>query len=191
MPLFDEPNNVNELIQPTAARTATKNYAFGGYNQFGFSNLARNISDNTATKLPYRFAGAQAVYFPPNGRIYIFGGMNYDGFLDTVFEFNPLNGSIRGMSAKLPEKNNRAFRRIFLRNRQNLSVRRKYRERSEKLGFGIQPADRHYGENERGSARSDCSFSGSCVVAISRSAKNIHHRGQRPKRLGTKLHNRI
>ena len=95
MPLFDEPNNVNELIQPTAARTATKNYAFGGYNQFGFSNLARNISDNTATKLPYRFAGAQAVYFPPNGRIYIFGGMNYDGFLDTVFEFNPLNGSIR------------------------------------------------------------------------------------------------
>ena len=81
MPLFDEPNNVNELIQPTAARTATKNYAFGGYNQFGFSNLARNISDNTATKLPYRFAGAQAVYFPPNGRIYIFGGMNYDGFL--------------------------------------------------------------------------------------------------------------
>lgn len=108
MPLFDEPNNVNELIQPAAAHAIVnnqaRNYAFGGYNQFGFSNLARDITNNTTAKLPIRFAGAQAVYFPPNGRIYIFGGMNETGLLDTVLEFSPSNGGIRVMSAHLPEK---------------------------------------------------------------------------------------
>lgn len=105
MPLFDESNNRNELILPAMANNGSVNYLFGGYNQYGFSDRAINLSaDTIVNHFPVWFAGAQAVYYPPNGRIYIFGGMDYNGLLDTIFEFSPQNGTIRTMSAKLPEK---------------------------------------------------------------------------------------
>lgn len=90
------------LAQAASARTASQTFIFGGYNQFGFSNIVLNRTTGLyAGRMPKALAGAVAVFYPPNGRIYLFGGYNEKGMSDTILEYNPSNGQSRTMSGRL------------------------------------------------------------------------------------------
>lgn len=88
------------IAQPVVAL----DYMFGGYNTDGFSSTIRGLPGGSGIgNLPTTLAGAEAVYYPPNKRIYIFGGRNQYGLLNTVYEFDTQNKSIRNMSAHFPK----------------------------------------------------------------------------------------
>lgn len=91
------------IAQAAVVTTPSGNtYIIGGYNQFGFSSRILRMSDGTFVNLPVSVAGSAAAYYPPNGRIYIFGGFGNTTAYNTIWEFNPANNAVRTMSAKLP-----------------------------------------------------------------------------------------
>ncbi len=89
------------LAQTTTARTGTQTFVFGGYGKFGFSNNIYNSTGGYVGVMPDALAGAAAVYYPPNGRIYIFGGFNESGLSDKIYEYDPVRNQFRTMSAHL------------------------------------------------------------------------------------------
>lgn len=92
---------VRGLAQTTTATTPSQTFVFGGYNEFGFSDLVLNGAGTYTARLPIPLAGAAAAYNGQNGRIYIFGGFNQSGMSDKIFEFNPSTNQFRTMSAHL------------------------------------------------------------------------------------------
>ncbi|MEK7493636.1 MAG: kelch repeat-containing protein, partial [Patescibacteria group bacterium] len=91
------------LPQGLAQAAIANDYVFGGYNQFGHSDKVFRLSDGTlVASLPIAISGSTAVYYPPNGRIYLFGGFDSAKAYATIWEFNPANQTFRTMSARLP-----------------------------------------------------------------------------------------
>ncbi|MEK7520174.1 MAG: kelch repeat-containing protein, partial [Patescibacteria group bacterium] len=91
------------LFPAVAEAAAAGGFAFGGYGIDGFSSRIQTIpSGAPVANLPVPLAGAEAVYYPPNDMIYIFGGRNGQGYSNRVYEFNPATRAIRQMAANLP-----------------------------------------------------------------------------------------
>ena len=91
------------LPQGLAQAAVAGNYIFGGYNQFGHSNKVLRLSDGSfVAALPFAISGSTAVYYPPNGRVYLFGGFDSLKNYNAIWEFNPANNTVRTMSARLP-----------------------------------------------------------------------------------------
>lgn len=97
-------NNIGDT-RPIAQPAVALDYTFGGYYGGGFSDEIRGLPGGSAllTELPAALAGAEAIYYPPNNRIYIFGGRNQYGLLNTVYEFDIKNQTVRNMSAHFPK----------------------------------------------------------------------------------------
>lgn len=118
--LFEmRPNYSAQIVNPVSGTTVTlpsgiahaavagtpsgDGLIIGGYNQFGFSHRIIRVSDGAVlANLPIAVAGSAAVYYPPNGRTYIFGGFDDSTSYSTIWEFNPVNNTVRTMSARLP-----------------------------------------------------------------------------------------
>lgn len=94
---------VTTIPQGLAQATVADDYIFGGYNQFGHSSKVFRLSTGTVfASLPIAISGSVAVYYPPNKRIYLFGGFDASQSYSTIWEFNPTNKTLRTMSARLP-----------------------------------------------------------------------------------------
>ncbi|MBI5913235.1 hypothetical protein HY839_02210, partial [Candidatus Azambacteria bacterium] len=94
---------VISLPQGLAQAAVANDYVFGGYNQFGHSDKVFRLSTGAlVASLPVALSGSAAVYYPPNGRIYLFGGFDSAKAYNTIWEFNPTNQTLRTMSARLP-----------------------------------------------------------------------------------------
>ncbi|MCR4322824.1 MAG: hypothetical protein NUV61_01925, partial [Candidatus Azambacteria bacterium] len=94
---------VTSLPQGLAQAAVAGDYVFGGHNQFGHSNKVFRLSTGAfVATLPFAVSGSTAVYYPPNGRIYLFGGFNSTQSYSAIWEFNPSSNAVRTMSARLP-----------------------------------------------------------------------------------------
>ena len=117
LPALDtmRPNLVDEIRDKDGTKTGSKiakslaqaavadDYLIGGYNSGGFINEIRQIStDKVVASLPVPLAGAETVYYPPEKRVYIFGGRNMSGYSDAIYEFDINSKEVRTMAARLP-----------------------------------------------------------------------------------------
>ncbi|MFH1352706.1 MAG: kelch repeat-containing protein [bacterium] len=108
----------NETLPTARSYTASayyppnnKIYIFGGFDGTGSSRLSDiieyNVENSSIVKkdvtLPTGRSGTSCVYYPPNNKIYIFGGYSLEGgWLSDIIEYDPATDTVSKKTENLP-----------------------------------------------------------------------------------------